>query len=215
MKKARKKLLTGIIVLCIALGLGAAIVHSPFLFMQGYMTYLNLFVETTTFKVEGTVVRMNGEINNKTYDQFVELHKANPQITILYEEVVPGSIDDETMIRLSYYVRQQGLQTMVGCDSQIDSGGVDLFLAGVERIVDCADENVTPHMGVHSWSDGLKDAAEYPRDAPEHENNRKYIEDMLGRDDFYWFTIYAAGGDEMHVMTRAEIDKYDLVTTWR
>ena len=196
------------------LGLGAAVAYGPFLFMVGYIGYLNT-VETTTFRVEGTVVRMDGEINSGTYDQFVEMHKANPQITTIYEGVVPGSLDDETMIRLSYYVRRQGLQTMIGCDSEIDSGGVDLFLAGVERIVDCADGNVVPHIGVHSWSDGFEEAAEYPRDAPEHEHNRKYIEDMLGGDDFYWFTIYAAPADGRHVMTRAEIDKYGLVTAWR
>ena len=198
----------------VILVLGAGVVAGPFLFAVGYSLYFNL-VETTRFTVEGAVVRMNGEINRKTYDQFVALHKANPQLKTIHEETVPGSLDDDTMIELSYYVREQGFNTMLSCDSRIDSGGVDLFLAGVERIVDCADKSVVPHIGVHAWSDGFKQATDYPKDAPEHENNRKYIENMLGKDDFYWFTIYAAPAADIHPMTRAEIDKYGLVTKWR
>ena len=209
MKSHKKKILIAFTVLVI----GAAVAFGQPVLMMGYFTYLNL-IETTRFSVEGDLVRMNGEINTKTYDQFVELHKANPQITAVYEEIVPGSIDDETMIKLSYYIRAQGLNTLIGCRSEIDSGGVDLFLAGVERIVDCADKDIVPWIGVHAWSDGLKEAGDYPRGAPEHESNRKYIEDMLGKDDFYWFTIYAAPAGDIHPMTRAEIDKYGLVTKW-
>ena len=208
-----RKILIIAFALLVVLGLGAALSSGSFLFTL-WSGYLNL-VETTDFRVEGAVVRMSGEINGKTYDRFVELHEANPQITTLYEDTVPGSLDDETMIGLSYYVRRQGLQTMIGCESAIYSGGVDLFLAGVERIFDCADKNVTPQIGVHAWSDGFKQATDYPRGSPEHESNRKYVEDMLGRDDFYWFTIRAAPADGIHLMTRAEIDRYGLVTVWR
>ena len=210
MKNLKKKIFIAFTVAAI----GMAVAFGQPLFALGYFTYLNL-IETTRFSVEGTVVRMNGEINTKTYDQFIALHRENPQITTVYEETVPGSLDDETMIKLSYYIRAQGFNTMIGCHSEIDSGGVDLFLAGIERIVDCADKDITPWIGVHSWSDGIKQAADYPPDAQEHEHNRKYIEDMLGKDDFYWFTIYAAPADDIHPMTRAEIDKYGLVTKWR
>ena len=104
-------------------------------------------------------------------------------------------------------MRELGLHTKLLATSSIESGGVDLFLAGIERtMVDGA------HIGVHSWSDGIRDAADFPRDSPEHENNRKYIEDMLGRDDFYWFTIYAAPADGMHAMSHAEIEQYGLLT---
>lgn len=175
--------------------------------------YLNR-IQTSSFEIDGSVVKMNGAINAKTYGQFVKLFEANPQITTIYEEDVPGSVDDDTMIKLSYYIREKGLNTMIGCDSAIDSGGVDLFLAGVERIVDCADKSITPHIGVHSWGDGSKSASDFPKDAPEHEMNRKYIEDMIGSDAFYWFTIYAATADDIHIMTRTEIDQYGLITHW-
>jgi hypothetical protein len=42
--------------------------------------------------------------------------------------------------------------------------------------------------------------------------NRNYIKDMLGEDDFYWFTIYAAPAGEIYEMTEEEIEKYKLLT---
>ena len=164
-------------------------------------------IETTQLEVRGEELWMNGEINSKTYDQFVAVLEENPQITTLVEEVVPGSMDDDTMIKLAYFVREKGLNTKLLAHSAIDSGGVDLFLAGASRTMERG-----AHIGVHSWSDGVRDAAHYPKDSPEHEQNRKYIEDMLGNDEFYWFTIYAAPADGIYEMKEAEIVQYGLLT---
>jgi hypothetical protein len=35
---------------------------------------------------------------------------------------------------------------------------------------------------------------------------------MLGKDDFYWFTIHTAPSDGVHEMTEEEIEKYKLLT---
>ena len=163
--------------------------------------------ETTEFSVEGSQLLMQGEINSRTLDQFEEVYAENPQIRTLVELDVPGSLDDETMIALAYRVRELGLNTHLRADSEIHSSGVDLFLAGVKRTID--DGAV---LGVHSWSDGQRDAADYPKTSPEHEMNRRYIEDMLGSDAFYWFTIYAAPAEGIHIMTPAEIARYGLAT---
>lgn len=162
---------------------------------------------TTEFRVEGRDLLMQGEINARTPDQFEAVLAANPGVTRLVELKVPGSVDDDAMIRLAYRLRQLGLGTHLTAESKIFAGGVDLFLAGATRTA--APGAV---LGVHSWSDGFKDAADYPRDAPEHDEYRKYVEDMLGADDFYWFTIYAAPAGKMHVMTDEEIAKYGLLT---
>jgi len=156
-------------------------------------TALNL-VETTEFVVEGEALIMNGEINSKTLDQFEEVIGENPQITVLIEENVPGSLDDDTMIPLAYRVRELGLNTHLRATSD-------------ERTMEKG-----AHIGVHSWSDGVREAKDYPKEAPEHEKNRAYIEDMLGSDAFYWFTIYAAPADEIHGMTEDEIIEYGLLT---
>lgn len=195
----RRWIIIGIVVVVVAFFLSPLRQLPVVLFMNS--------IETTQFEVRGDELWMNGEINSKTYAQFVAILEENPQITTIVEEVVPGSLDDDTMIRLAYLVREKGLNTKLLAHSAIDSGGVDLFLAGVERTMASG-----AHIGVHSWSDGFRDAADYPRDAPEHEQNRKYIEDMLGNDEFYWFTIYAAPAAGIYEMTEAEIEQYGLVT---
>lgn len=164
-------------------------------------------IETTEFTVDGSDLIMNGEINSKTLDQFNEVIEDNPQISTLVEVDVPGSLDDDTMYQLVYRVRELGLNTHLRSDSRIYSGGVDLFLGGVERSIESGAE-----LGVHSWSDGVNEAIDFPRGSPEHEANRKLIEDMLGSDAFYWFTIEAAPADAIHVMTSDEIARFGLIT---
>ena len=102
--------------------------------------------------------------------------------------------------------RANGLNTHLTASSEVASGGTDFFLAGVNRSMDEGAK-----IGVHSWSDGINEAKDYSRDAPEHEANRKYIEDMLGDDAFYWFTIYAAPAADIYYMTLDEVVQYGLV----
>lgn len=163
--------------------------------------------ELTEYEVVGDRLFVNGTINSKSLNQFNTIYAENPQITTLVEQEIDGSVDDDTMIALAYRIRELGLNTHLEVDSEIYSGGVDLFLAGVERTMERG-----AVVGVHSWSDGERDAADYPRSSPEHEQNRRYIEDMLGADDFYWFTIYAAPADGMYKMTNNEIIQYGLLT---
>lgn len=195
----------------VVLGLGALVVIGGLGAMGSCemvaVTAMNM-VETTRFEVDGPNLFMRGEINSKSDTQFEEMIAANPQITTLIECEVPGSLDDDTMIPLSYRVRELGLNTHLTASSSVASGGSDLFLAGVNRTMEEGAQ-----IGVHSWSDGMRDAADYPKDAPEHAANAQYIQDMLGDDAFYWFTIYAAPAADIHWMTTEEIAQYGLLTT--
>lgn len=163
--------------------------------------------EITEFEVRGDKLYMDGLINSQTYDQLARILDENPQITTIVEGRMGGSIDDDTMIKTAYMVRERGLNTMLLATSNINSGAVDLFLSGKERTMERG-----AHIGVHSWSDGVKEAMDFPRGSPEHEQNRKYVEDMLGSDDFYWFTIEAAPADGIMEMTEAQIVKFGLLT---
>ena len=193
----------------IFLGLLAALVLcvlALFTVPQLGILFLNQ-IETTQFNVEGDTLYMSGEINSKTLNQFETLMDQHPNVTRLVVLDVPGSIDDNSMIQLGYRVRELGLNTHLDADSQIYSGGVDLFLAGVQRTMETG-----AIWGVHSWSDGTNQATDYPRGAPEHEQNRLYIQRMLGDDAFYWFTIEAAPAEEIHVMSGEEIRRFGLLT---
>lgn len=170
------------------------------------VTALNL-VETTTFLVEGPNLFMTGEINSKSLDQFEAVFAAHPQITTLVACTVPGSLDDATMIPLTYRVRELGLDTYLTADSMVASGGADLFLGGVSRQIEKGAQ-----MGVHAWSDGFRDATDFPESAAEHRENATLIRDMLGEDDFYWFTIQAAPAADIHWMTADEMARFGVLT---
>lgn len=162
---------------------------------------------STRFQVADDRLYVRGEINALSLGQFNEVVSAFPWVKVLVLDGISGSSDDETNVKLGYRVRELGLATHVPAGAEVYSGGVDLFLAGVERTL--AEGAV---LGVHSWSDGIHDGAHYPKDSPEHEEARKYTEDMLGDDRFYWFTLSAAPADGIHVMTDKEIREYGLLT---
>jgi hypothetical protein len=139
--------------------------------------------------------------------QFTQTLDDNPALREVVLGDVEGSIDDEVVAEMGYALRERGLNTRMTADSEVFSGGVDLFLAGVERSVAAG-----AVMGVHEWKSGFGSARDYPRNSSEHDQTRDFTEDMLGSDAFYWFTIEAAPFDDVHVMTRNEMIKYGVVT---
>lgn len=163
--------------------------------------------EVTSFELVWDEIYMNWLINSQTYKQFVKIIEENPYVKTIVQLEMEGSIDDDAMIKLAYYVREKGLNTKLLYFSDINSGAVDLFLAWVERTMEKG-----AHIWVHSWSNGFRQAKDFPKDAEEHEQNRKYIEKMLWKDDFYWFTIYAAPANGIYWMSEVEIEKYWLLT---
>ncbi len=163
---------------------------------------------TLNMQVEGEVVRIDGLINSRASRQFQRMLNRNPQIARVQFGVIEGSSDDETVADLGYFIRDRGLATFMGADAEVYSGGVDLFLAGVVR-------TVVPGavIGVHEWQTGFgQSGRDYPRGSRQHEPTRGYIEDMLGSDAFYWFTLDAAPFDEIYVMNRGEMIRFGLIT---
>ncbi|MCU7890359.1 MAG: hypothetical protein KZQ78_01610 [Candidatus Thiodiazotropha sp. (ex Ustalcina ferruginea)] len=148
-----------------------------------------------------------GEFNSQSYDQVVNVLEANPQISQIVLTANAGSLDDETTFRLARYIRNHKLNTHLLDQSLIASGAVDLFLSGMERTIERG-----ARIGVHSWSDGIRQASDFPTDHADHKMNAEYVETMLGSDEFYWFTIRAASADSIYWMTEDEVRRYHLVT---
>ncbi len=163
-------------------------------------------VSRSTFEVRGTQLFMAGEITSRTPAKFERVVTENPQVTTVVQTLMQGSLDDEAVLRMGYFLRAQGLNTHLTRQSEIYSGAVDLFLAGIRRTM--APGAV---IGVHSWADGFDDGINYSRDAQEHQGNVAYTKAMLGDDAFYWFTLRAAPSDGIHEMTRAEIARFGLL----
>lgn len=196
-----------IIIISILLLIGALFAFVPQLRNTAQVIYINS-IEITEFTVDGEMLFMNGEINSKTPEQLKEIVSENPQIKTIVMLEVPGSNDDEANLPMAKWVREKGLNTYLTKDSFVASGGTDFFLAGKKRTMEEGAK-----IGVHSWSDTMgKEAKDLPKDHPDHEMNRKYIEDMLGKDDFYWYTIYAAPANDIYFMNKEEILKYNMIT---
>lgn len=164
-------------------------------------------VDRTTMEVSGTRLFMSGEITSRTPAHFAAVLAQNPQITTVVQTDMPGSLDDDAVVRMGYALRDRGLNTQLTAQSEIYSGAVDLFLAGTRRSMEPG-----AVIGVHSWADGFGEGTSYPMDAPEHRQNAAYTAEMLGSAAFYWFTLQAAPSDGIHVMTQAEIARFGLLT---
>lgn len=198
---------TRIIILSIFILIGVLLAIVPQFRMTAEIIILNS-INTSRFEVEGDKLYMSGEINSKTPKVLKKVISENPQVKTIVMLEVPGSLNDEANIPMAKWVREKGLNTHLTKNSDIASGGTDFFLAGNKRTMEDGAK-----IGVHSWSDSFgKEAKDIPKKHPDHEMNREYIEDMLGKDDFYWYTIYAAPADDIHYMTNEEILKYNMLT---
>lgn len=164
-------------------------------------------VDRTALDVQGAQLFISGEVTSRTPANFLAVLDANPQITTVVQTYMPGSLDDEAVLRMGYAVRDRGLNTHLTAQSEIYSGAVDLFLAGRTRTMERG-----AVIGVHAWADGFGEATSYPPDAPEHQATAAYTREMLGSDAFYWFTLQAAPSDGIHEMTEAEIARFGLLT---
>jgi hypothetical protein len=163
------------------------------------------------FRVKGDVVELVDAVDASTPAKFKALLAAHPGIKRIEMIECPGSEDDDANLEVARMIRAKGLDTHVPATGSIRSGGVELFLAGVNR---SADEGA--EVGVHSWedSDGLQ-ATDYPANDPVHRPYISFYTDM-GMDAakaraFYDFTNTAAPFDGLHVMSRAEMVKFGLI----
>ncbi len=161
----------------------------------------------TQMTVRSDQLILSGTITSRTPANFRRLLADNPQVRTLVQTQVDGSVDGAATIDMGYLVRARGMGTHLRSDSIVDSGGVDLFLAGRMRTMERG-----ASIGVHSWRNGYREGSSYPRGSSEHDVTRNYIISMLGSDAFYWFTLQAAPSSGIHEMTSAEIARFGLLT---
>lgn len=101
--------------------------------------------------------------------QFDAMLRAFPGISLIEMIDCPGTEDDRANLKLGRMIHARQITTYVPQGGSVRSGGVELFLAGAQRIADPGAE-----FAVHSWSDeDGREAKDYPADAPE---NRAYLD---------------------------------------
>ncbi len=168
---------------------------------------------STTFVIDGSRAVMSGEVGTGTLAQLAHLVNWHPEVDTLVLANVPGSVDDDALRATGRIVREAGLSTEVPAGGFAASGGVDLFAAGTDRVV-----GEGASLAVHAWEDVAAGVAadEIPAGDARHRPYLDYLSEMLGDvagPDLYFFTINAAGPDDLHLLTAAEIERYGLVTS--
>lgn len=160
--------------------------------------------------VEGNRAILTGTLGTQAYLKLKELSN-NPDITTLVLYNVPGSINDSINMYTGRLIRDSGWNTYVPKNSSIESGGVDLFAAGVERIVEKGGE-----IGIHSWCCYLGyDGGDLPQEHPAHKFQLAYFRYVLGDEfgpKFYFRTLESAPADDIYYMSELEMKQYNLAT---
>ena len=119
-------------------------------------------------------VELNGSIESDTPAQFRALLRAYPLIQQIDMVECPGTGDDEANLALARMVRKAGITTFVPNGGSVRSGGVELFLAGVERRAEPGAQ-----FAVHSWvdEDGLE-PDDYAESDPVNQEYVAYYREM-------------------------------------
>lgn len=137
-----------------------------------------------------------------------DLIRDHPQVDTLILKSMPGTQNADTNLGLARRIRKLGLKTHLDADSRIASGAVDLFLAGTERSMDCG-----ARIGVHSWGHGIGEGAKEMLFDSRKSIQERFLRDMGITPAFYVFTREAAAANDIHIMSTAEIERFDLLTT--
>ncbi len=174
-------------------------------------------VEIIYNDTDNYAIIQNGDLGIKDFNSILDITTNYPNIKEIRLKNIDGSLSQLTT-QTGLLLRKHGLntkvlQTVAGDDTDIASGGVDLFTAGVLRNIEDGSK-----LGVHSWSsneDGKEiQAKDYAKNDKAHHDQILYFSTMLGFEkgyEFYFFTINVAFDDNMHTMTLKEIEKYNFI----
>ncbi len=166
---------------------------------------------TSVLEIVENQAFLSGDLGTITYHQIKTMIAEHPEVKTLVLTNISGSINDIVNMHTGRIVREAGLNTKLLKNSDIASGGVDLFCAGNERIIEKGAK-----LGIHSWCciDDIQ-AIDLPKDHPAHQYQIEYFTMCLGSKlgpDFYFRTLEAAPADDIYWMKDDEIRKWNIAT---
>lgn len=168
----------------------------------------------TSVQVQGRALFIAGTLDHGAKPLILGALDANPQVDTLAFTVNPGSVDDACTIDLGREIRRRGLSTRLAGDGALVSGGLTLFLSGASRTLEGP-----ATIGVHAWqgcsgkgedASVCVDAGELRRDDPRHRLHADYVREMLGSEDFYWFSIQAAPSWAVHWLSGDDVARFGI-----
>lgn len=157
--------------------------------------------------VEDTVAYAFGGTDVNSFDDVRNQLDANPQVQTIVLRHVPGTTHLGENTRIARLIRARGIDTHLESSSFIASGGVDLFLAGVERTMECG-----ARIGVHSWQNENGDNPRSLGFDPIEDGMRAFHAEIDVDPDFYSFARDAAPHSSLYFLDRDDLERFDILT---
>lgn len=161
--------------------------------------------KSTIMELDSTSIQLSGVLGKQMHKKLESYLKNHSEINKIVLDQIPGSINDAWNVKTCKMIHDLGIETYLNSNSVIASGGVDLFISGTKRTIETGAK-----IGVHSWRDGKKDGSEYPRGANEHNLFIDFFNEIEMDTSFYWYTLSAAPGKDIHWMSDEEIERFEL-----
>jgi len=102
-------------------------------------------------EVEGDSAYLSGVLTSNLVERLTELIKSSPNVNEIVLVDVPGAIDQQATMEGALLFRRLGINTRIASTGLVLSGGVALFLGGVERSIGAG-----AGVGMHAWTDGTE-----------------------------------------------------------
>ncbi|MBJ7549059.1 alpha/beta hydrolase [Marinomonas ostreistagni] len=188
--------------ICLALLTGCTGVHT-----QRGIPALSVEGERLSLFVEDNKLYLSGVLRGALPKQLKSVLSEYPNVTDLVLVDVPGSTDQLAVMEAARMLRYLEMNTHIAKTGYVLSGGVDLFLGGVQRTIGAG-----AGVGVHSWRDTQDWGDEIDLSDPVHASYVNFYLEMGVPERFYWFTLDAAPAERVYFLSPEEIYDYQLVT---
>ncbi len=161
-----------------------------------------------SFIIQDDVAYLSGVLSTHSSHELKEMIQQYPNVSTLALVDIRGSLDQQETVKTARLIRRLELDTMIVKTGFVVSGGVDLFLGGVERVIESG-----AGVGVHSWFDttGI-DPQELNLSDPIHATYVNFYLEMGIPERFYWFSLTAAPPERVYFLSPEEMYDFNLVT---
>ena len=157
--------------------------------------------------VDGATAHAYGTTDTESFADVRRVLDENPQVETIVLRQVPGTQDMFTNTRIARMIRARGIDTHLESSSRIASGGVDLFLAGEDRTMECG-----ASIGVHSWKNTDGDTPESLGYDPALPYMQAFHAEIGVDPDFYPFARDASPHEWIYQLKPADIERFGLLS---
>ena len=157
--------------------------------------------------VEDSVAYTYGGTDKDSFNDVWMQLDANPQLRTIVLKHVLGTTHLGENTRIAQMIRVRGINTHLECTSFIASGGVDLFLAGQDRTMECG-----ARIGVHGWKSENGNTPRKLGFDPIEEQMEVFHSTLDVNPEFYQFARDAATRSSLYFLSCSDLERFDILT---